>query len=135
MIGEWVKIGGKAWNVRVLEIEESFNILYTEKTGRTLAPGAPMTLDPLGTFYGHKVTFARRQGAYSEFDDLYDFLSKPRYSGITVDIVHGQSTLNYKAYVSSGSRSVKQINDKSNVVLWDTFQADFVPMKAQVIPE
>ena len=57
-----VKIGGKVYDVLVTELSENFNILYSENTGRTMSAGARMTLDPLGTFYGHKVTFQRKRG-------------------------------------------------------------------------
>ena len=39
-------INGKSYDVIITAIEESFSILYTENTGRTLGIGAPMTLDP-----------------------------------------------------------------------------------------
>ena len=48
---EYVKIGGKVWDVLVTEITESFSILYSENTGRTMSQGAGITLDPLGTFF------------------------------------------------------------------------------------
>ena len=65
---EYVKIGGRVWDVLVTEISENFNILYSENTGRTMSVGARMTLDPLGTFFGHKITFQRKQGNEKEYD-------------------------------------------------------------------
>lgn len=130
---EWVKIAGTSFDVVVVDIERNFNILYSENTGRTLAVGAPVTLDPLGTFYGHKVTFKRKQGYEQVFDDLWELLSKPRYSGIMVDIVYGQDTMNYEAYVSSGSQKLNHIG-KDGKVYWDAFSANFIPVKAQVTP-
>ena len=43
---DYCKIGGRSYDVIVTSIEESFSILYTENTGRTMAIGARMTLDP-----------------------------------------------------------------------------------------
>lgn len=129
-----VKIGGVRWNVLVTGISENFNILYAEGTGRLSSIGAPMFLNPLGTFFGHKVTFKRRSGHEAEYDALFDFLAQPRYEGIDVDIVHGQTTLAYSAYVSSGERSVKRIDEKTGEVCWDALTVDFVPMSAQVEP-
>ena len=132
---DYVKIGGKSYDVLVKAISENFNILYSENTGRTMSQGARMTLDPLGTFFGHKVTFMRKRGNEAAFDELFSFLSVPRYDGIPVEIVHNQTTLSYDAYVSSGERALKRIDAENRVVYWDSFDANFVPMEAQVLPE
>lgn len=132
---DYVKIGGKVWDVLVTEISESFSILYSENTGRTMSQGASMTLDPLGTFFNHKITFARKQGFEKTYDDLFDFVSIPRYDGIDVDIVHNQTTLAYKAYISQGERALKRIDMKTGKVYWDKFSLNIVPMSAQVLPE
>ena len=100
-----------------------------------MSQGASMTLDPLGTFYNHKVTFARKRGCEEDYDALYDFLAKPRYDGIDVEIVHNQSTLSYKAYVSQGERTLKRIDKNTGKVYWDSFSANIVPISAQVLPE
>lgn len=132
---DYVKIGGIAWDVLVTEISESFSILYSENTGRTMSQGAGMTLDPLGTFFNHKVTFQRKQGFEKQYDDLWDFVSIPRYDGIDVDIVHNQETLAYKAYISQGERALKRIDTKTGKVYWDSFSLNIVSMSAQVLPE
>ena len=132
---EYVKIGGKVWDVLVTEISENFNILYSENTGRTMSVGARMTLDPLGTFFGHKITFQRKQGNEKEYDTFFEFVSNPRYDGMPVEIVHGQTTLVYDAYISQGERTLKRIDPKTNKVYWDKFSLNIVPMEAQVLPE
>ena len=132
---DYVKIGGIPWDVVVESVSENFNILYSENTGRTMSRGAKMTLDPLGAFYGHKVTFRRKQGKEIVFDQLFDFVSVPRYDGIEVEIVHNQSTLKYKAYISNGERGLKRIDAKSGKVYWDAFSLNIVPIEAQVLPE
>ncbi len=132
---EYVKIGGKVWDVIVTELSENFSILYSENTGRTMSAGARMVLDPLGTFIGHKITFQRKQGNEAEYDRFFDYMSQPRYDGISVDIVHGQTTIKYDAYVSQGERALKRIDPKTNKVYWDKFSLNIVPMEAQVVPE
>lgn len=134
MIGDWVQIGGRAWDVLVTEISEDFSILYTDNTGRTMDVGAPLTLDPLGTFFSHKVTFKRKKGKEEEYDMLFDYLAQPRYEGIPVEIVHGQQTIRYTAYVSSGSRKLKRIDETGNKVYWDSMQVNIIPVSAQVTP-
>lgn len=130
----YVKIGGRAYDVLVTEISENFNILYSENTGRTMAQGARMTLDPLGTFFGHKVTFQRKPGKEEEFDRLFDYVSRPRYDGIPVEVVHNQGIISYDAYISSGDRTLKRIDPKTGKVYWDAFSLNIVPMEAQVLP-
>lgn len=131
---DYVKIGGRAYDVLVVELSENFNILYSENTGRTISTGARMTLDPLGTFFGHKITFARKNGKEAEYDRLFDFVSLPRYDGIPVEIVHNQTTISYDAYISQGERALKRIDEKTGKVYWDKFSVNVVPMEAQILP-
>lgn len=132
---EWVKIGNREFRAIVEEVSESFNILYSENTGRTLEVGAPMTLDPLGTFFGHKITFRRKQGFEKDYDNLFNYVSVPRYDGVPVTLPHGQATISYTAYISQGERSLKRIDERTGEVYWDKFTLNIVPMKAQVLPE
>ena len=128
-------IDGNKYDVLVTGIEESFSILFTENTGRSIGVGAPMMLDPLGTFFSHKVTFMREKENYKEFDKLYDFLTAPRYEGFDVEIAHNQKTIKYKAYVSQGTRALKRISERDKKVMWGELSVNFVPIEAQVIPE
>ena len=130
----YFKIDGISYDVLVTSIEENFNILYSENTGRTMARGARMSLDPLGTFFGHKVKVQCKKGHEKEFDDLYDYISTPRYDGIYVEIAHNQTTIEYDAYVSNGTRALKKIT-KADVLNWGELLLNIVPMEAQVIPD
>ena len=132
-VGDLIEIEGNVWNVRVLSIKETFSVLYTDNTGRTLLRGAPLTLDPLGTFYTHEVEFARRGDAYEEFDNLFSYLSRPRSSGIKVKIAHGQGRIEYNAYVSAGERELVRLT-QDGTRIWDKFTAKFTPIEAQVVP-
>ena len=108
---DYVKINNTVYDVLVTEITETFEIRYSANTGSTLATGARMVLDPIGTFYGHSVTFMRKKGHETEYDALYDLVSQPTYDGIPVEIVHGQTVLAYDAYVSTGERTLKRIDE------------------------
>lgn len=132
---EYCKIGGRKYDAIITAIEETFNILYSENSGRTMSAGARMTLDPLGTFYGHRITFQRKQGKELEYDALFDFVSKPRYDGIPVELVHNQKTIKYDAYISQGTRRLKKIDEKSGKVYWGELVLNIIPMEAQVVPE
>jgi hypothetical protein len=132
---DYFKIDGKPYDVLVTELEENFTILYSENTGRTLGEGATMVLDPIGTFYGHKVTVKRKRGYESVFDELFDYISKPRYVGMAFDIVHNQSTIHYNGYISNGARKLIKIDESTGKVYWDAISLKIVPMEAYITPE
>lgn len=131
---DYFKINGRAYDVFVLDLEESFTILYSGNTGRTMAEKATMVLDPIGTFYGHTVTVAKKQGKEEEYDELWDFLSKPRDKGVPVEVAHNQSTIAYDAYVSNGTRKLKRIT-KTDMVDWGEMSINIVPMEAYEVME
>ena len=132
---DYVKIGGKAYDVIVTNIERNFEILQSSNAGATLAPGARETLDPLGTRIGHKITFKRKPGYEKEFDELWDFVIQPRFDGVWVDIVYNQDTLKYEARFVSGNQQLKKIDPVTKKVYWGELVLDIVPIEAQVKPE
>ena len=129
----YLVIDGKSYDVVVTAIEESFSILYTENTGRNT--NGKMTLDPIGTYFTHKVTVKRSKDNYREFDELYNFISTPRYNGFMLEAAHNQKTIKYEAYVSQGARSLKNIDVRNKITKWGELSINFIPMEAQVMPE
>lgn len=129
-----VKIDGNSFDVLVKELSENFTILYSENTGRTMSIGARMSLDPLGTFYGHKVTFSRKRGKELEYDRLFDYLSTPRYDGMFFEIVGHDGSMGYEGYVSQGERKLKRIDPDTGKIYWDEFSVNIVPMEAYEVP-
>ena len=122
---------GKSYDANVVEIEENFNILYTDNTKRTLANGH-MFLDPIGTFIGHSVTFAPGNNR-ADFDALWDFFKVPRREGFNVMCIDGQNrTISYKAYTSNGARKTSCI--RNGIVYWESLQVNVIPIDAQVVP-
>lgn len=145
---DWFKIDGREWKVRVLEPEQSFQILYSENTGRVIDDRATMILDPIGTFFNYKLTVGKKNGETSDFDDLWEYLATPRKKAMLVVLPRDQKkweteTENGKvegfyAYVSSGKRKIKKvIEEKSGElkeVIYDSFDVNFIASEAQVIP-
>ena len=131
---DYVKIGGKYYDVIVAGIERNFEIRQSSNAGATLGAGARETLDPLGTRIGHRITFRRKAGFEKEFDDLWEFVIQPRYDGVWVDIVYNQSTLKYEAKFTSGTQPLKKIDPVTKKVYWGELVLDIVPIEAQVKP-
>lgn len=136
----YFKVNGKSYNVVVVSLEESFEILYSENSGRVIADGAPIILDPIGTFFGHKIAIKRKSGFEEEYDNLYELLSKPRRveeaeDALLFEVAHLQTSIAYRAYVSKGARKVQKIDPNTNEVYWGELQLNIVPIEAQVLPE
>ena len=131
---DYVKIGGKSYDVIVTGIERKFEILQSSNAGTTLSPGAREVLDPLGTKIGHTIIFKRKPGHEKEFDELWDFVIQPRFDGVWVDIVYNQDTLNYEAKFDSGNQQLKKIDPITKKVYWGELVLDIVPIEAQLKP-
>lgn len=134
MIKDWLEIDGMVFDVAVTSIKESGTVLYSENTGRTIAVGAPMTLDPLGTFYNYTVIVKKRNDDLDAYDRLYTYVTKPRYRGMTIKAVHNQSTITFNGYVSTAEREIERIDTKNKKVYWREMVIQITSMKAQVLP-
>ena len=136
----YFRINGINYEVIVTGIVENFNILYSDNTGRTLADGAPITLDPLGTFIGHKVTIKRKNGHEPEYDSLYDLIIKPRRvlkkeDALLFEVAHLQDSISYEGYVSAGERKLERIDEKTGKIYWGELTLNIIPIEAQVLPQ
>ena len=129
---DYVVIGDTAYDVIVKSVSEKFDILHSDNAGRTSGIGSKMTLDPLGAFIGHKVTFYRKDGQEALYDRLFNDLLTPRYNGLHITVPHDQGVISYDAYVSTGERAVQSIDKKTGKTYWGEFSVQFTPMEAQV---
>ena len=127
-----IKIDGKEYDCLVVALREKFTIKQSENAGETIGIGGEMILDPIGTLYSHEVTFKRRKGKEQEFEDLYDTITRPRRSGVQIDVVHGQSSISYKAYVTSGGLPLIRRDLEKQLNVWGELTVEFVPTAAQV---
>lgn len=133
-VQDWLDIDGQRFNVSVMSIKENGTILYSDNTGRTMAVGAPMTLDPLGTFFNYTITIKRNGDDLDDYDRLYDYVMKPRYGGMTITAPHNQGVQTFEAYISAAEREVSHIDDKGQKVYWKEMSLTITAMKAQVTP-
>lgn len=148
---KWFKINGREYNVSITGFKEDFTVLYTENTGRTLDEGAPLVLDPLGTFFNYEMTVNLIVGYEDDFDDLYELMSQPSKTPLRIVLPRTRKTIwrtkndndvltdGFDAYVSSGSRSIKWIRSTSEGELDDvgysSYMIKFTATKAQVLPD
>lgn len=134
MITNWLQIDGKVFNVVVTSIKESATTLYSDNTGRTLGIGAPMTLDPYGTFYNYTITVKRKGDKLDDYDKLFTYVTYPRKDGMSVKAVHNQTTWTFMAYISSAEREIKRIDENKGKVYWGEMDINIIAMSAQVTP-
>lgn len=128
----YLKINGVSFDVDVsiTELEENFNVLDGEKTGRVMT--GTMERDIIGTFVGHRVVF-RNVRNNADFDALWDYLvAQSVYPGVFLEAADGQGAIAYVAYYTSGKRTLRQAMDGVNY--WDGIEINFIPMSPQVTP-
>lgn len=121
-------IDGKYFNVFISEdgIERNFAIVDTDDAGRVLT-GA-MERDIVGTFYNYTVKLNTNFLSFSEYDELYEILSAPvEYHWIILP--YAQTTLRFKAYVTSGKDVLKRISQKGNH--WKQLSVNFIAMEPE----
>lgn len=126
-----ITIDGVSYDALVTEISENFNVLDSENSGRSIAAGGRMIRDPIGSFIGHKVKFRRKNNNLASYDSLFMKLAEPVDSH-TIKIVHNQTTIQYDAYTTTGTRSLERV--EGSRVLWGELEVDFTPMEANRTP-
>lgn len=122
-------IDGKEFNVTVPSggIQRSFSVLDTDKSGRSQS--GDMIRDIIGTYYNYSIAINTKLLKNKEYDDLYEIISSPaEYHMLTVP--YGQTTLTFKAYVTSGTDSFDTV-DKNGTKRWKGLKLNFVAMSPQ----
>lgn len=122
-------IDGKEFNVTVPTggIQRSFSVLDTDKSGRSQS--GDMIRDIIGTYYNYSIAINTKLLKNKEYDDLYEIISSPaEYHMLSVP--YGQTTLTFKAYVTSGTDSFDTV-DKNGTIRWKGLKLNFVAMSPQ----
>lgn len=124
-----VSIDDVYYNIKIPEngITRSFSVVDTDNSGRNIS--GDMLRDIIGTYYNYTILFETKDMDSDEYDQLYETLSAPvDYHMITVP--YGQETLTFKAYVTSGNDSIKQVTRMGKKV-WTGLSINFVAMSPQ----
>lgn len=119
-----LKIDGVSYDIDVWcdELEESFEILSADTSGRT--QDGTMYIDPIGTFYNYTLHIGRRPGgSLSQYDALFRALSAPG-SFHQLEFPHDQGTLSFTGYITSGSRKLLRQYQSGNY--WGDITLKFV---------
>lgn len=125
-----VKIDGVSYDVLVTAIEENFEVIEGANSGISLYRQREIR-DMAGIKIGHVITFSPGDDP-EVFDSLVNHLFASLREYVTLEVVHGQTTIAYEAAYNTGSRSVSHIDDNNDVVWWDELTVEFRPMECQI---
>lgn len=116
-------VDGIAYNVVVPQggLTRSFEVLDGQNAGRLLS--GRMVRDIIGTYYNYELQIETLSANPEEYDKLYQVLSAPTEAH-TVTFPYGQDTLTFRAYVSSGSDTLRQIHKGRNY--WEGLTVKFI---------
>lgn len=127
------KVDGKSYDVLVTAIQEKFEVIEGGNSGTALYRQREIR-DLKGIKIGHSVTLS--PGADPEaFDELTEYLFGSVRPYVTIEAVHGQSTITYDAAYNTGSRNVAHIDDDKDIIYWDELTVDFRPLETQIDAE
>lgn len=125
-----VKIDGVTYDVLVTALQEKFEVIEGPNSGYALHRQRELR-DITGIKIGHVVTFAPDNDPEA-FDALTEYLFGAVRPSVQLEVVHGQTTIDYEAAYSTGSRAVVYIDDSRDVVGWGELTVEFRPMETQV---
>ena len=124
-------LDGRAYNVRVMSLTRSFEVLDGENTGRTISDGA-MFRDIIGTYYNYEMEIDSSKLSPADYDNLWESLSAP-VDCHTVSFPYGRAgMLTQQMYVSSGIDQLKRIEDGVN--FWAGLKIKYIAMQARRVP-
>ena len=104
-----VKIDGVVYDVLVSALEEKAEKVQGANTGVALYRNREIQ-DIVGIKYAHSITFSPNEEHPELFDSLFSYLFDSVRDSVTLEVVHGQKTINYEAEYSTGARAVDYIN-------------------------
>jgi len=114
----------KYYNVAIPEdgIERDGEVLDGE--GTTRYQSGIIDRDIIGTFYNYTIQINTNNLSTSEYDELFELLSSPVY-GHDIKVPYGQSTLQFKAYITKVKDKLRY-QDKNGVNHWHDLSLQFI---------
>lgn len=134
-----VKIDGVVYDVLVSAIEEQAEKVQGKNSGTSLYRQREIQ-DIAGIKYAHKITFSPSDEAPELFDALFSYLFDNIRESVQLEVVHGQTTINYEATYSTGGRRVAYISKKqtaeeeNDFIGWDDLTVDFRSIETVINP-
>lgn len=121
-------LDGKAYQVQVEELERSFAVTDTDKSGRTI--DYAMNRDIIGTFYNYTMKIFPKVDDLDSYDAFYNAISDPNYESHEMTFPFGQETLTFQAYVSQGKDKLQRRGGR-NIWGLDGMSLTFTAMEPQ----
>lgn len=136
-----VKIDGVVYDVLVSAIEEKPAIVEGKNSGTALYRQREIR-DIVGIKYAHSITFSPSDEAPELFDALFSYLFDNIRESVTLEVVHGQTTISYEATYSTGGRRVAYISKKKDTdteeetefIGWDDLTVEFRSIETVINP-
>lgn len=121
--------------VSISDYEETFTVLDGDNAGRSMARGH-LIRDIIGSYFGHKITFYRSgmsAAAVRNYDALWTWLKRHSVDdSIYIKAADNQTTIEYEAYYTGGSRKLEFAENGINY--WNEITVNFIPIDPQVTP-
>ena len=121
-------LDGRAYQLQVEEMERSFAVTDTDKSGRTI--DYAMNRDIIGTFYNYTMKIFPKVDDLDSYDAFYDAISDPNYESHEMTFPYGQETLTFRAYVSQGKDKLRRRGGR-NIWGLDGMSLTFTAMEPQ----
>lgn len=128
-----VKIDGVAYDVLVSAIEEKPEVVEGGNSGTALYRQRDIR-DIVGIKYAHSITFSPNEQNPDLFDELFSYLFDNIRESVTLEVVHGQTTISYEARYATGARRVAYIDDNRDFVGWDDLTVEFRSIETVINP-
>ncbi len=125
-------LDGVAYDLQIVSLKRSFQVLDTDYSGRVIEAGQ-MYRDVVGTFYNYELKVKPSNRAPRDYDAFYQAISSPQESHIITLPYGREGAITQKMYVTAGKDDlVRQENGKN---FWDGLTISYVATRAARVPE